>query len=57
MFLGERIHARPGGEVIGRLGAAMQHDDYCGPFIAAVGGNVKPIFARAGSIGVGRCRE
>ena len=27
MLLGERVHPRAGGEVVGRLGAAVQHDD------------------------------
>ena len=27
MLLGQRVHARAGGEVVGRLGAAVQHDD------------------------------
>ena len=27
VLLGERVHARAGGEVVGRLGAAVQHDD------------------------------
>ena len=27
LLLGERVHARAGGEVVGRLGTAVQHDD------------------------------
>jgi hypothetical protein len=27
VLLGERVHPRAGGEVVGRLGAAVQHDD------------------------------
>ena len=38
MLLGERVHPRPGREVVRRLGAAMQHDDQRGPFIVTVGG-------------------
>ena len=57
MLLGKRVHSRPSREIVGGLGTAMQHHDQREPLMTAIGGNVKPVFARAGGIGVGRRRE
>ena len=55
--LGECIHARAGGEVVGRLGAAVQHDDQgeCLPVIAA--GNVELVSTVSCVVAVGACKE
>ena len=57
MLLGERVHSRSGREVVGGLGAAMQHHDQRALLIAAVGGNVEFVFPRTGRVRIGRRRE
>ena len=52
MLLGQLVHARAGGEVVGRLGAAVQHDHQrqCLPVIGA--GHVELVGAAAGLVAV-----
>ena len=57
VLLGEHVHPRAGGEVVGRLGAAVQHDDQGDrlPMIAA--GDVELVVAAAGLVAVGGCQK
>ena len=48
MLLGERVHARAGGEVVGRLGAAVQHDDQRHRLAAVGAGDVELVAAAPG---------
>ena len=57
MLLGQHVHPRAGGEVVGRLGAAVQHDHQrqCLPVIGA--GHVELVGAAAGLVAVGSGEE
>ena len=57
LFFGDQVHARPGGEIVRRLGAAVQHDDQRErlPLIAA--GDVELVGAGSGRVAVGRFDE
>ncbi len=57
VLLRERVHSRTGGEVVGRLGAAVQHHDERKPFAGPVGGKVELVGARPGCVRVGLRRE
>ena len=48
MLLGERVHPRAGGEVVGRLGAAVQHDDQRHRLAAIGAGDVELVAAASG---------
>ena len=48
MLLGERVHPRAGGEVVGRLGAAVQHDDQRHRLAAMGAGDVELVAAASG---------
>ena len=47
VLFGERVHARAGGEVVGRLGAAVQHDDQRQRLPAIAAGDVELVGAAA----------
>src|SRR4051794_17742864 len=51
MLLGKRIHAGAGGEVVGRLGTAVQHHDQRHRLGAAVGGHIELVVTRSGRVG------
>ena len=53
LTLGEIVHAGGGGEGRGVLGAAMQHHDQGQGAAVMAGGNVEPVGAGAGGVGVG----
>ena len=57
MLLGEVVHPRSGREVVGGLGAAVQHHDQCALLIIALGGNVEFVFPRTSRVRIGRCCE
>ena len=57
MLLGERVHPRAGGEVVGRLGAAVQHDDQGHRLPAIAAGDVELVGAASGLVAVGGCQE
>src|SRR4051794_34844529 len=54
MLLGKRIHAGAGGEVVGRLGTAVQHHDQRHWLAGAAGGDVELVVARSGRVGESR---
>jgi hypothetical protein len=52
LLFGQLVHPRAGGKILGRLGAAMQHH-HQGKRLSVIGaGNVEPVGAPAGRIGV-----
>ena len=52
LLFGQLVHPRAGGEILGRLGAAMQHH-HQGKRLSAIGaGDVEPVGAPAGRIGI-----
>ena len=53
VLLGERIHPRAGGEVVGRLGAAVQHDDQRDRLATIAAGDVELVVAASGLVAVG----
>ena len=53
MLLGQGIHARACGEVIGALRAAMQHDDQWAPARVLPARNVELVAPPSGSAGIG----
>ena len=57
MLLGKRVHPRAGGEVVGRLGAAMQHDHQRQRLPVIAARHVELVVAAAGLIAVGSGEE
>src|SRR3954464_12528846 len=57
MLLGKRIHAGAGGEVVGRLGTAVQHHDQRHQLAGAAGGDVELVVTRSGRGGESCCFE
>ena len=57
MLLGERVHPRAGGEVVGRLGATVQHDDQGNRLPMIATGDVELVNASAGLVAVGSYQE
>ena len=53
VLLGEHVHPRAGGEVVGRLGAAVQHDDQGDRLPTIAAGDVELVVAAAGLVAVG----
>ena len=57
MLLGQPVHARAGGEVVGRLGAAVQHDQERQGSAAMVAGDIEPVAPGPGCVAVGAGEE
>ena len=57
VLLGERVHARAGGEVVGRLGAAVQHHHQGQRLPVVAAGHVELVGAAAGLVAVGPGEE
>ena len=57
VLLGARIHPRAGGEVVRRLGAAVQHDDQRDRLPAIAAGDVELVVAASGPVAVGSCQK
>ena len=57
MLFGQQVHARAGGEIVRRLGAAVQHDDQRQRLPAIAARHVELVGAAPGLIGVGPLQE
>jgi hypothetical protein len=57
VLFGERVHARAGGEVVGRLRAAVQHDDQRERLPTIAAGDVELVNAASGLVPVGPRHE
>ena len=57
MLLGQHVHPRAGGEVVGRLGAAVQHDHQRQSLPVIGAGHVELVGAAAGMVAVGSGKE
>ena len=57
MLLGQQVHARAGGEVVGRLGAAVQHDHQWQGLAVMGAGHVELVGTAARLVAVGATEE